>query len=126
MPGDIIESKEQLIEALADEFDGCIDQSYPAVDLTGQTVVLVIDSAFAEPYFNEELDGHKIVAIEPPDSHESFRFMERFAYSRPDGQSRALCDALSQRRPFRTFKDAVIRMGIEKEWYAWERESLVK
>ena len=38
---DKITSKEQLIEALADEFDACFDLSCPVIDLTDQIVAPV-------------------------------------------------------------------------------------
>ena len=38
---DKITSKEQLIAALADEFDACFDLSCPVIDLTDQIVATV-------------------------------------------------------------------------------------
>ena len=89
-----IESKEQLVKALADELDACFDQSYPVVDLTDQIVATVMDSAYSDPDVNDWLYGHEVVSIEPLDSHESYSVMERFTLSRPDGQSQRLLDAL--------------------------------
>ena len=123
---DKITSKKQLIKALADEFDSCFDQSYPVVDLTDQTVATVMDSAYSDPDVNDWLDGHEVVSIEPLDSHESYSIMERFALSRPDGQSQRLLDALSMRHPFRRFKDMVVRLGIADDWYAWRYEALLQ
>ena len=123
---DKITSKEQLIKALADELDDCFDQSYPVVDLTDQIVATVMDSAYSDPDVNDWLHGHEVVSIEPLDSHESYSVMERFALSRPDGQSQRLRDALSMRRPFRMFKDTVDRLGIAEEWYAWRDEALLR
>ena len=91
---DKITSKEQLVKALADELDDCFDQSYPVVDLTDQIVATVMDSAYSDPDVNDWLHGHEVVSIEPLDSHESYSVMERFALSRPDGQSQRLRDAL--------------------------------
>ena len=126
MLGDKITSKEQLIKVLADEFDACFDQSYPVVDLTDQIVATVMDSAYSDPDVNDWLHGHEVVPLEPLDSHESYSVMERFALSRPDGQSQRLRDALSMRRPFRMFKDTVDRLGIAEEWYAWRDEALLR
>ena len=123
---DKITSKEQLIKALADELDDCFDQSYPVVDLTDQIVATVMDSAYSDPDVNDWLHGHEVVSIEPLDSHESYSVMERFALSRPDGQSQRLRDTLSMRRPFRMFKDMVDRLGIAEEWYAWRDEALLR
>jgi len=63
MLGDKITSKEQLIKALADEFDTCFDQSYPVVDLTDQIVATVMDSAYSDPDVNDWLHGHEVVSI---------------------------------------------------------------
>ena len=121
-----IKNKEQLIKALADEFDSCFDQSYPVVDLTDQTVATVMDSACSDPGVNDWLHGHEVVPIEPLDSHESYSVMERFALSRSNGQSQRLRDALSMKHPFRRFKDTVDRLGIAEEWYAWRDDALLQ
>ena len=126
MLGDKITSKEQLIKTLADELGACFDQSYPVVDLTDQIVATVMDSAYSDPDVNDWLHGHEVVSIEPLDSHESYSIMERFALSRPDEQSQRLRYALSMRRPFRRFKDAVSSLGIDEEWYAWHGEALLR
>ena len=126
MFGKKITSKEQLIKDLADEFDSCFDQSYPVVDLTDQIVATVMDLAYSDPDVNDWLHGHEVVSIEPLDSHESYSVMERFALSRPDGQSQRLCDALSMKHPFRRFKDTVDRLGIAEAWYAWRDEALLR
>ena len=126
MFGKKITSKDQLIKALADEFDSCFDQSYPVVDLTDQIVATVMDSAYSDPDVNDWLHGHEVVSIEPLDSHESYSIMERFALSRPGGQSQRLCDVLSEKHPFRRFKDAVNNLGIAEEWYAWRADALFR
>ena len=123
---DKITSKEQLIKALADELDDCFDQSYPVVDLTDQIVATVLDSAYSDHDVNDWLNGHEVVSVEPLSSHESYSIMERFALSRSDGQAQRLCDALSMKHPFRRFKDAVNRLGIAEEWYAWRDEALLR
>ena len=91
MLGEKITSKEQLIKELADEFDGCFDQSYPVVDLTDQIVATVMDSAYSDADVNDWLHGHEVVSIEPLDSHESYSIMERFALVSP---RRAVATAL--------------------------------
>jgi hypothetical protein len=52
--------------------------------------------------------------------------MERFALSRPDGQSQRLCAVLSKKHPFRRFKDVVNNLGIAEEWYAWRADALFR
>ena len=119
MAGNKIESWEQLIRALADEFDDCVGESYPVIDLTAQTVTEVLDTTDLKPDFNADLHKHEIVAVERPESHEEYRIMERFARSRPDEQARRFMDALSMRHPFKMFRRAVERMELDEEWYAW-------
>ncbi|RJO73128.1 MAG: hypothetical protein C4523_02105 [Myxococcales bacterium] len=74
----------------------------------------------------EEVDAapERYVPIDPPDSHEAFRWMERFADGMEDKQvQNALFRALDGRRPFRRFKDALADFpGRLEAWYAFEEE----
>ncbi|MBQ3806929.1 MAG: hypothetical protein II840_03135 [Kiritimatiellae bacterium] len=119
-----IDSKDALIKALADEIEACMEESYPVVDFTAQAVTQVIESAYAEPDVNRQLNKHRIIALDPLSSHESYRIMEKFARSRPGEQAQRLLDAISQKHPFRMFDGAIKRMGIAEDWYAWRREAI--
>ena len=122
MSVDVIDSRERLVEALAEEMDACVDECCPAIDLTDQAVTTIIDSPYAENDANDDLHGHQIVDIDPVDSHEGFGIMEHFADSRPEREAGRLFRALSQRHPFRMFREAIERMGIKDEWFSFRRE----
>lgn len=65
--------------------------------------------------------------IEPVPSSEGFSWMERFALAQEDGRTRReLLHALERRRPFRSFKDALIDFPEAREqWFAFEEQSLL-
>lgn len=122
MFGDKIDSRDELAMELCEALDMCAENSYPVIDLTGQTVSIVFDSAYVDPEVNEGLHGHEVVDIDPIDSHEGFRIMENFALSRPDGQARRLAYALSMKHPFKRFRMALADIGVTDEWYAYKAE----
>ena len=48
-----------------------------------------------------------------------------FAYlQKNEDHKKELLEALSQRRPYRRYKDTVIYLGIENEWYAFKDKRL--
>ena len=54
-------------------------------------------------------------------------FMEDFCGSiRNDRVSNALYSAIKGRGAFRRFKDAIIRFGVEDDWYRFREEALRK
>jgi len=67
--------------------------------------------------------------IELPDKYEinEYSIMESFCYSINNEKLRVkLCNAISGRGAFRRFKDAIIRYGVENEWYNFKFEALCK
>ncbi|MFA6033649.1 MAG: UPF0158 family protein [Myxococcota bacterium] len=73
-----------------------------------------------------EKNPGRYAAMEPPDSGESFRWMERFAEGVKDNEVRgSLFRALQGRRPFRGFKDTLIGYpDTQKEWYVFEERCI--
>jgi len=73
---------------------------------------------------DEDLDagGDRYIEIEPPESSESYRWMERFAGSVENDRIREkLFVALDRRKPFRRFKDALGEFpDLLEEWYLFE------
>jgi hypothetical protein len=67
-------------------------------------------------------DPDRYVAIEPPGSWEAYSWMERFAEGVEDPSVReVLFRALSQKRPFRNFKNALAESPLLlEEWYAFK------
>jgi hypothetical protein len=76
------------------------------------------------PRVEEDPDRYRY--IDPVGSHESFRWMERFAYSLEDAEVRErLVDALDRPRPFRRFKDALMSFPeVREAWFRYEEERL--
>jgi uncharacterized protein UPF0158 len=56
------------------------------------------------------------------DSDESFRFMQDFVYGHAEGAVRdSLSNALEKRKPFRSFKDALLHYPeVRDQWFAYE------
>ncbi|MFL5384276.1 MAG: UPF0158 family protein [Longimicrobiaceae bacterium] len=74
---------------------------------------------------NRDEEGRRYLPVPSLESHEGFRIMERFAASQ-DGRVRdALFDALDRRRPFRSFKDALMAFpDVRERWFAYHEERL--
>ena len=68
-----------------------------------------------------DADPDRYVGIEPPASWEAYAWMERFAEGVEDNRVReVLFRALSQKRPFRRFKDALAEYPVLlDEWNAF-------
>lgn len=75
---------------------------------------------------DELLDSGRFIRIDPIESHESFRWMERFARSQPEERVRErLLGVLNRDRPFRRFKDALHAFPeVRDAWYLHEDEKL--
>ena len=57
------------------------------------------------------------------DIHE-YRIMEDFVYSLPAGEAQNMLNrAFKGKGAFRRFKDAVIYLGVDKEWYSFRDET---
>ena len=88
--------------------------------------------------FRDELDDELIeridskpgryVGVEPIPSYESFKTMERFLNEVPDdGDRDRLASALSQRKPFRRFKDALADMGdLRDKWFEFHDKEMLR
>lgn len=63
--------------------------------------------------------------IEPPESHESFRIMERFAEQLEDRkESSVLIDALSRSKPFARFNQCIHNSKYRDDWFAFRQKEL--
>lgn len=73
-----------------------------------------------------EADPERYRYIDPVESHESYRWMERFAHSLEDTEVReSLLDALDRPRPFRRFKDALMSFPkVREAWFRFEEAQL--
>jgi hypothetical protein len=70
-------------------------------------------------------EGRRYLPVPSLGSHEGFRIMERFAASQDGRVREALFDALDRRRPFRSFKDALMAFpDVRERWFAYHEERL--
>ena len=121
-----INSKQELIERLAEEIDMSNVESWPYIDLTTQDVGLRLDSAWADPECDADLDGHELVEFEAKSSHEGFEIMDDFSRTRSDHEFKKLFRALSGRKPFRAFRACVEELGILDDWYEFKNAAMLK
>jgi hypothetical protein len=64
----------------------------------------------------------KYVSIPQITSNEAFKVMEQFARQQTNENfSIQLFDALSKKKPFGRFKDAVNELDFKNDWYAYEK-----
>jgi len=102
-------------------------ECYYLLDLrTGEVVLAGSEQITGEPEDEDWDDPDLFLPIRTIDSHESFRFMEDFAYELGEGPAqRALFDALAHRKPFRSFKDALEGFPrIRERWFAYHEDRL--
>lgn len=71
-------------------------------------------------------DDDRWLLIEPIESSEAFRVMEDFVDQCGDDRlTRALGQALRQRKPFRRFKDVLAAHPTQREaWFTFERQAM--
>lgn len=88
------------------------------------------EDAEEEDPFYEDLkrinkDWKQTITINPPESGESFSFMEQFVSTLPESRlSKMLSEALSGRKPFRHFNN-IIHQSVEREsWFAFRQKCL--
>jgi hypothetical protein len=107
---------DMLIVALEDQSS---ETNYYLDVKTGEIVVL---TDFDIP------EEDKYVYIDPIDSHESFRTMERFVDQLSEGRIKDdLSDALTRRKPFRQFKDTLHNYSdIREKWFLYHSQELKK
>ncbi len=140
MDGVKINSKEQLIDEIADAIQQHFDELELFLDLTDQEVISlpcrygyddeedsyeedddVVDSITGTPISKlREKRSHDLEQIYPVYSSDGFRIMEDFAGQK---ENENLFRALRQRHPFRAFQDAANREGLLREWYAYKNKT---
>ena len=121
-------------EELRNAFEFQSDEHQAVLDLETGKVRYYYESGEGEgdpsDIEEHELDENpdRYVSIEPPESHEAFRWMERFAYGQRDEKIKnELLFALGGSRPFRRFKDALGGFpDLPEDWYACEEECLIQ
>jgi hypothetical protein len=70
-------------------------------------------------------DWEQRITINPPESHVSFSFMERFVDSLPENHLRKiLAKALSGRKPFSHFNNIIHQSDKREAWFAFRQKYL--
>lgn len=92
------------------------------------TGAILLDADGTESVPDDLDDNPRYLAIEPLSSHESFRVMEAFVAGLGDPRIAVrLAGALSSRKPFRRFKDALLDCpAVHESWCAFERKAQQK
>ncbi|WP_152966712.1 UPF0158 family protein [Sporosarcina globispora] len=112
---------EELIDAYL-EGDHSLSYYY---DLAEKKVVLDEDPAITgEPGidWDDEESDERYKAVPRMESFEAYKLRELFAESLSNKQaSEILYQALSHKKPFRHFKDALYETGLWNEWNTFER-----
>jgi len=77
---------------------------------------------------DDYLENPRFIQIEGTPSREGFQVMEEFIDTlESDHARRVLSFAISQRKPFRRFKDALYDLGdVQEQWYKFEREATMR
>ncbi len=124
MIGQAITSRETLIDSLADVIDDYVEECALLIDLTDQIVTIYIPEIISGE--KPEMLGHDVVFVDFIPSHEAYEIMEDFAMSQPEAVAERLLDALSRRRPFRAFSDAIKRENLSTAWYEFKDMAIRK
>lgn len=99
------------------------DHSYNVIwyyDFDEQDTVPVIEDNGCYPK-----DGHRVLRIEPLPSRVSFRIMEDFANSLPEGQEKEkLLMSLRYRKPFSSFKQTLVYTSQRENWFAFKEKQM--
>ena len=119
-------------EEVISAFESRMEGMDPYLDLESGDVRYHFSDAWDDPgeelgsLTEEEIEQHggRYIYIEVPESHETFRWMADFAHEQQDDRVReALWRALSKKRPFRRFKDALCYYPATREaWFAYEHK----
>lgn len=115
----------ELIDELIDAYlHGDNEFTFVLNSQTGEILMDADESLTGEPgidWDDEEATEH-LIHIPPISSTEAYQVMDDFAKKQNTDYAVRLMEELNGRKPFRSFKDKVNQLGIEDQWYAFERE----
>ncbi|WP_162805725.1 UPF0158 family protein [Sporosarcina sp. PTS2304] len=81
------------------------------------------ESLTGEPEIDWDTDeADDLIVIPTSSSSEMYQVMMEFAQKQSDDAVNRLQASLNGRKPFPQFKDAVSELGVDKEWYEFERD----
>lgn len=116
---------EQVIEAIEmadDTSESFYDQE------TGEIVwvsSIAMDTAEQEEIY-ERLDEHGFFRLPTQYDRHDYRIMEDFVSSLSQEPRSRLSRVMHGQGAFRRFKDTVINMGLDNDWYKWRDDSYRK
>jgi SPX domain protein involved in polyphosphate accumulation len=116
---------DQIIEAI--EMGDDTSESFYDCE-TGEIVwvsSVTMDTAEQEAIY-ERLDEHGFFRLPTQYDRHDYRIMEDFVSSLPSGPQSHLSRVMHGRGAFRRFKDTVIDMGLDTDWYMWRDDSYRK
>lgn len=114
-----------------------LNEIIDAIDFTDQYTEYFLDKETGELVYvndmvmtNQEqeeiydaLDEHGFYRLPDQRDIDDYRTMESFISTLSSPVADKLSRAISGRGAFRRFKDEIIRLGVEKEWYAFEEDT---
>ena len=117
-----INSRQQLINEVAEALDMRLDEGCFYLNLTEQEIGPNCPAEYVGEENSWLHDGNEVVRIEPLPSHEAFEAMEKFADRQSQSVSSRLYLALRDRHPFSRFKETLANVGLLDEWYAFKND----
>lgn len=92
---------------------------------TGEVLMVndMVMSTSEKEEIYDQLDEHGFYRLPAQRDIDDYRSMEDFISELPSPAAEKLSRAISGRGAFRRFKDEIIRLGVEKEWYAFEEDA---
>lgn len=128
------------LEEINDEWLGFFNTKNGEIIMIGREYLDIAEEYDEEDDFDNYQDWEREYILEAVDilenmdiykqlpdkySIDEYRIMEKFSYLYHDESvSPRLCSAIKGRGAFRCFKDLIIRLGIEEEWYKYKEEAL--
>ena len=92
---------------------------------TGEVVMIndMVMSTSEKEEAYDQLDEHGFYRLPDQRDIDDYRTMEEFISTLSGSSASRLSSAISGRGAFRRFKDEIIRLGVDKEWYEFEDSS---
>ena len=112
---DIIEA----IEMMDEYSEGFLDKETGEIDVINE---MYMDRQEQDEIY-DRLDEHGFFRLPTQSELRDYDCMEEFIYDQPEQLRDRLFTAIQGRGAFRRFKDTVIDMGIDKDWYTFRDNS---
>ncbi|MBM7587669.1 hypothetical protein JOC86_004243 [Bacillus pakistanensis] len=118
----------ELIDELADAY---LQRSYELQNVlninTGEIFLDGDEGITGEPGLNwDDEEADDLYIIPQISSSEGFDVMHQFTLEQDRDVSNKLLNVLNQNKSFRRFKDKVIQLNLEEQWYKYEKKAAEK